>query len=421
MNPFESFLLSDAGRPQVGAEVLELLGRKAANQFLQDGTPLNDTVRQAVSDHPELGNEHIKRVIEFANNMAFQELFSKSEDKNVHFDIADPGVVIRDLKDGGSPAHDGKTMGSNLKDYHQPPEMNMEKDQFGDPESGMQHLQTMSGQNGRMGQGEQLNKEAYEIEPEDRGDIPKKDFAQPNKEEEGHKGKYPIPDKQHAKSALGFAKMHGDTGAMAAVKKKVEKKFPEMLDGKEEKDDKEKESCGDMAKMAAEMNFVQNLVYGVEPEDEDHNESTNPVENVYALHTKLATARTELVRANEELNLLAKQAHEEFYQAVKAECLAEDGAGLGSVVDVLGKFASDDVVTSVMGPVVERMVSEQVPVDRLQGSLKKTAGVVPNTEHPLIKSWAGLIKAAEDQVQTRTALEEIDAGLTRTRAFLGAL
>jgi hypothetical protein len=81
-----------------------------------------------------------------------------------------------------------------------------------------------------------MKKLGYEIKPEDRPDIKKKDFAQPGKEEAGHKGKYPIPDRQHAKSALGFAKMHGDTGALSAVKTKIRQKYPDMLHGGEEKD-----------------------------------------------------------------------------------------------------------------------------------------------------------------------------------------
>lgn len=75
-----------------------------------------------------------------------------------------------------------------------------------------------------------LSKRAEEIQPKDRSHIAKKNFAQPSKEEAGHKGKYPITDRQHAKSALGFAKMHGDTAALAAVKRKVEQKYPDMLD-----------------------------------------------------------------------------------------------------------------------------------------------------------------------------------------------
>lgn len=67
---------------------------------------------------------------------------------------------------------------------------------------------------------------------EERSKILKKDFAQPKKENPstGTKGKYPIPDRQHAKSALGFAKMHGDSKAYAAVRKKVEQKYPDMIE-----------------------------------------------------------------------------------------------------------------------------------------------------------------------------------------------
>lgn len=77
-------------------------------------------------------------------------------------------------------------------------------------------------------------KMAYEIQPSSRPDIPKGDFAQPNKEEAGHEGKYPIPDRQHARSALGFAKMHHDSGALAAVRHKIEQKYPDMLHGEGE-------------------------------------------------------------------------------------------------------------------------------------------------------------------------------------------
>lgn len=68
---------------------------------------------------------------------------------------------------------------------------------------------------------DELEKIAYQIEPEDRSSIPKKEYAQPSKEEAGHKGKYPMPDAQHYRSALGFAKMHHDSGALAAIHQKA--------------------------------------------------------------------------------------------------------------------------------------------------------------------------------------------------------
>ncbi len=124
-----------------------------------------------------------------------------------------------------------------------------------------------------------IEKKAYQIEPSDRTSISKEDFAQPHKQEAGHEGKYPIPDRQHARSALGFAKMHHDASALSAVKKKVEEKYPDMLNGTE-KDagelsailasappalcngcKKEKHAC--LCKMASILNKARDKIAGV--------------------------------------------------------------------------------------------------------------------------------------------------------------
>jgi len=125
MDMFESLLTQSSGK-NVGPELLEMLGRKASTMFQQKGVPLNQAVKQVTSDHPELGNEHIKRVVEFANTVTFQEMFQREPDKNVHFEVADPGVVLRDLKDGGSPAHDGKTLQGGMGDYKTSPKLEHE-------------------------------------------------------------------------------------------------------------------------------------------------------------------------------------------------------------------------------------------------------------------------------------------------------
>jgi hypothetical protein len=116
MDMFNS-LLAQPQSSGVHPETLEMLGRQAAQLYQQQGIPLNQAINQILSSHPEINNEHINRIVEFANNVTFQELFEKSPDKNIHFPVADPGVVIRDLKDGGSPAHDGKPMRSGDGDY----------------------------------------------------------------------------------------------------------------------------------------------------------------------------------------------------------------------------------------------------------------------------------------------------------------
>jgi len=62
---------------------------------------------------------------------------------------------------------------------------------------------------------------------------PEHDFAVTAKQSNTGKPAYPIPDKQHAASALGFAKMHGDTKDYSEVRKDVEKKFPGLIHDKE--------------------------------------------------------------------------------------------------------------------------------------------------------------------------------------------
>lgn len=70
---------------------------------------------------------------------------------------------------------------------------------------------------------------SVELTPAAREKLPGKDFAvKPSKSNTG-KEAYPIPDRQHAKSALGFAKMHGDSADLASVRDKVKAKFPDMM------------------------------------------------------------------------------------------------------------------------------------------------------------------------------------------------
>ena len=73
---------------------------------------------------------------------------------------------------------------------------------------------------------EEFAKIAHDLTAGERADLPKKDFAVGAKSSNTGKPAYPIPDAQHARSALGFAKMHGDSADYAKVKAKVDKKFP---------------------------------------------------------------------------------------------------------------------------------------------------------------------------------------------------
>jgi hypothetical protein len=167
-------LISGAKSDAPRADLLETLGKKAAAQYLQNDVPLNESIVKLASEYANLNNEHLKRIAEFANNSVFQEMHSRDADKNVHFDIADPGVIIRDLRDGGSPAHDGKTLNAGLpaskrsyvptpsqnQDYQGPPPNTPNTDGFADVTSGMAELSRQDGHTGLQGAGEPIAKVA---------------------------------------------------------------------------------------------------------------------------------------------------------------------------------------------------------------------------------------------------------------------
>ena len=122
-DPFEFLLRDNTNLARVAPERLELMGKQAASMYLTEGISLNDAIVKLAADDGDLENEHIRRIVEFANNAVFKKKFDVLEDKNVHFPLADPAAIIRDLKDGGSPAH----MGSPVDDYDYPPDSNSEE------------------------------------------------------------------------------------------------------------------------------------------------------------------------------------------------------------------------------------------------------------------------------------------------------
>ena len=73
------------------------------------------------------------------------------------------------------------------------------------------------------------DKTAADLTPAARAKLPGSDFAVKAKKSNTGQEAYPIPDRQHARSALGFAKMHGDSADLAAVRKKIQAKYPDML------------------------------------------------------------------------------------------------------------------------------------------------------------------------------------------------
>lgn len=72
---------------------LRYLAKKAANKFTRDKIALNQSIKQLAKE-AQLNDEQTKRVCEFANNDVYQQIFDSSDDKHVHFDIADPHQIV---------------------------------------------------------------------------------------------------------------------------------------------------------------------------------------------------------------------------------------------------------------------------------------------------------------------------------------
>jgi hypothetical protein len=329
-NIFEQ-LLSSGSNNSPSAELLESLGKQAARRYLENGEPLNQAIIDLTSQHSNLENEHVKRIAEFANNSVFQDLHSKEMDKNVHFDVADPGVIIRDLKDGGSPAHDGKTLNqattqkksfvpsAGSEDYRRPPGSDSAPDHGSGGmgvDSALNTLFQMDEHSGTAGHGEQISK-------------------------------------------------------------------------------------------TASLNI-------------DHSGHANPIEDVYDEHVRLQVVREKVAGAHETFDLLVKQAREEFYQEVKRTVLDPDGPGLAGVTHAV-KLASpsDSIAFSALKPVAERLVAEGAI--RSDGVQKLAyAGKILNPEHPVIKTFSGFVRAAQEKANAREGLSQVDKALSKTASFLKA-
>ena len=76
---------------------------------------------------------------------------------------------------------------------------------------------------------DELSKISADLTEQARAHIAKKNFAVSAGASNTGKPAYPIPDKQHAISALGFSKMHGDTKDATEVRKDVAAKFPSLV------------------------------------------------------------------------------------------------------------------------------------------------------------------------------------------------
>lgn len=91
----------------IPAEKLRLLGKQAAALHLRSGTPMSEAVYSVLGTENGLGPEHVRRVVEFANNDAFQGKFDQEngDHRVINFDggPADPAEVLKELNMGATP------------------------------------------------------------------------------------------------------------------------------------------------------------------------------------------------------------------------------------------------------------------------------------------------------------------------------
>lgn len=92
----------------ISAESLELMGKQAANLFLDSGLSLNEAVVKVASAQPGINPEQLKRVVEYANTATYlakhdQNKNAGSDSSYPQFELADPGRVVQDLSDGARP------------------------------------------------------------------------------------------------------------------------------------------------------------------------------------------------------------------------------------------------------------------------------------------------------------------------------
>jgi len=113
----------------VDPDRLRALAKTASDRHLGSGLPMTEAVVQTVKDEPGLGPEHVKRIVEFANNETFHRRFQKEagDHRVINFPLANPGDVLKELNMGA--AHQPTA----VSDHVMAPDYVPGQDSAGDP------------------------------------------------------------------------------------------------------------------------------------------------------------------------------------------------------------------------------------------------------------------------------------------------
>jgi hypothetical protein len=103
-----NLLTQDKSHASISPESLELMGKQAANMYLDEGVALNEAVVKIASEHSDINQEQLSRICEFANTSVYlakhdQAKTAGAEHSYPQFQLADPARVIQDMTDGARP------------------------------------------------------------------------------------------------------------------------------------------------------------------------------------------------------------------------------------------------------------------------------------------------------------------------------
>ncbi len=103
-----TILSKDSHHANISPERLESLGKEAANMFLNESVSLNEGIAKLAGAYPDINQEQVKRICEFANTDVYLAKHDKSktagdDSSYPQFELADPARVIQDLSDGARP------------------------------------------------------------------------------------------------------------------------------------------------------------------------------------------------------------------------------------------------------------------------------------------------------------------------------
>lgn len=113
-NDLLNYLSSSSRHAKLSPEALEMMGKQAANMFLDTGLSLNEAISKLAGEHNDINPDQVKRVSEFANTAVYLAKHDQSKtagDSSSYpqFELADPARILQDLTDGARPTVVTKT------------------------------------------------------------------------------------------------------------------------------------------------------------------------------------------------------------------------------------------------------------------------------------------------------------------------